>query len=101
VLADFIRLSVTIILAGTGFRTDVKIIDFDYTPYLGKDYKSSQKTAKHVSTYVANHQAWLDIPVLLKLFEPAFAAKASLRTSPVIGILCSVLGCIFIERGAS
>jgi 1-acyl-sn-glycerol-3-phosphate acyltransferase len=84
-----------------GMRTVKKQIDFDYTPFLGPDYKETQIIPKKVSTIISNHSSWLDVPILISNFRAAFASKKSFRKVPVFGIIVEALGCIFISRGAS
>lgn len=39
--------------------------DFDYSEYLGSDYLKTQTLPKKASTIIANHQSWLDSPILI------------------------------------
>jgi 1-acyl-sn-glycerol-3-phosphate acyltransferase len=71
-----------------GLRTTHQKVDYDYTPYLGPNYKETQKEPAHVSTFCPNHSSWLDIPVMISKFKPAFAAKKALRKIPVFGLIC-------------
>ncbi len=75
--------------------------NFDYSEYLGPDYKRTQKFPPLISTYVSNHVSWADIIVFLRVNQPAFATKLELKLIPVFGLLCQALGCIFIDRGSS
>jgi len=43
-------------------------VDFDYSFYLGPDYKKGYKQIKSVSTYVSNHVSWIDTMTLYKYF---------------------------------
>jgi 1-acyl-sn-glycerol-3-phosphate acyltransferase len=48
---------------------------------------------------VANHSTWLDI-VVINSFQPAaFIAKSEIERWPVVGLLVSRSGTLFIERG--
>lgn len=49
-----------LLLLATCMRCNVKRIDFDYSQYLGPDYKEKQVLPKHISTIVSNHSAWID-----------------------------------------
>ena len=53
--------------------------DFDYSEYLGKDYKKTQKLPKLAPTVISNHQAWIDNIALTACPElmPGYAAKSS------------------------
>jgi 1-acyl-sn-glycerol-3-phosphate acyltransferase len=84
-----------------GMRTTRKFVDFDYTPFLGPNYKESCIPPKHVSTIVSNHSSWLDVPILISHFKAAFASKKTFRKVPIFGLIVQALGCIFISRGAS
>ena len=78
-----------------------KVIDFDYTKYLGEGYKEKQNTPKYISTYVVNHSSWLDVMIMLSKYKVAFAAKEAFEKVPVFGLIVSALGSIFVARGAS
>lgn len=82
-------------------RTCRKRVEFDYTPYLGPNYKDTCIRPKHLSTFVSNHSSWLDVPILISHFRTAFASKKTFRKVPVFGLIVQALGCIFISRGAS
>lgn len=77
------------------------IRDYDYTPYLGTNYKETQTIPNHIPTFISNHSSWLDVEILITYYQLAFAAKKSLRKVPVFGVLCAYLGCIFISRGGT
>ena len=49
--------------------------------------------------FVANHQSWLDIPVLAGVTGTAFIAKGELAGVPLIGWLCRLNHTIFVDRG--
>ena len=85
------------LLSGVSLRVH-RLTHFDYSQYLGQ---KKADTPKHVSTYVSNHQSWMDIVSVLSILTPAFAAKKVLAKIPVFGLLCKAIGCIFIPRGAS
>lgn len=48
---------------------------------------------------VANHPSWLDIFAIDALAPAAFVAKAEIRRWPLIGLLVSQAGTLYIERG--
>ena len=93
--------SIILLRLGLAIKVERKIVDFDYSEYLGKDYKLTQKDIKFVSTFISNHVSWTDIIVFINQYQPAFAAKKELGRIPVFGLLCKALGCIFIARSAS
>lgn len=78
-----------------------KDTEYDYSEYLGPDYKNDAQPDK-VSTITSNHSSWLDIIILVAgRYGPSFASKKSLRKKPIIGLLTASLQSIFINRGAS
>jgi 1-acyl-sn-glycerol-3-phosphate acyltransferase len=48
---------------------------------------------------VLNHISWLDIFVIDATFPATFIAKAEIRSWPLLGWLCTLVGTIYIERG--
>lgn len=48
---------------------------------------------------VANHISWLDIPCLLACTDGLFVAKQEVAHWPLIGLLASQVGTLFLERG--
>ncbi|MCG5547853.1 lysophospholipid acyltransferase family protein [Halorhodospira halochloris] len=50
---------------------------------------------------VANHLSWLDIVALKASFDACFLSKAEVKSWPIIGLVASWLGTLFIGRGAN
>ena len=76
--------------------------DYDYSYYLGPNYKEEQKNMKRVSTIVSNHTSWCDALALLSgPYVPGFGAKKEFRKAPIVGLACICANCIFISRGAT
>jgi 1-acyl-sn-glycerol-3-phosphate acyltransferase len=48
---------------------------------------------------VLNHISWLDIFVVDARFPATFIAKSEIRSWPVVGWLCTLIGTLYIERG--
>ncbi|RHW18281.1 1-acyl-sn-glycerol-3-phosphate acyltransferase [Sphingomonas gilva] len=48
--------------------------------------------------FVANHQSWLDIPLLAGASGTAFIAKDNLEGVPLIGWLCGLNNTVFVSR---
>lgn len=50
--------------------------------------------------FIGNHKSYLDIPLLLKVvpFPISFIAKSDLKKVPVLSLVMTLLGCLFIER---
>ena len=46
-----------------------------------------------------NHISWLDIFVIDATFPATFVAKSEVRSWPVVGWLCTLVGTLYIERG--
>ncbi len=53
------------------------------------------------SLLVSNHCSYFDVAVLGALFPAQFTPKKEVRAWPVIGYLCEIAGCIFIDRKRS
>jgi lysophosphatidylcholine acyltransferase / lyso-PAF acetyltransferase len=68
----------------------------DYSKYLGKEYKP---TFKGHGVVVCNHQSWIDILVIMHLYDFSFLSKESVRNYPWIGKIAECIQCIFIKRG--
>lgn len=81
--------------------TSIKKADYDYTEYLGPDYKKTNKKTKRVSTIISNHTSWLDPVVFIKTLRPAFSPSAEFRHLPLVGNLIDALDSIYIPRGGS
>ena len=50
---------------------------------------------------VSNHAGYCDILAAMWLFFPSFAARKSTRHIPLIGIISSVMGCLYVDREKS
>lgn len=50
--------------------------------------------------YVANHQSYIDIPILFSLISPppAIMAKRELARIPILGFWMRQLGCVIVDR---
>jgi len=48
---------------------------------------------------VLNHISWLDIFVIDAILPATFVAKSEIRSWPVAGWLCTLVGTLYIERG--
>lgn len=90
-----------LILFFGGMRSSRRKVDFDYSAYLGPNYKETTSAPKYLSTYVSNHTSWLDVPILIANLKSAFASKKTFKKTPIFGIIVQSLGCLFISRGAS
>lgn len=91
-----------LIIKTSFMRVETKYIDFDYSEYLGADYKQTQQLPPKASTIVANHQCWLDSLILIctPLF-PGFAAKVETKKVWVLASLIDALQSLYISRGGT
>lgn len=90
-----------LLLLASCMRYSVKKIEYDYSQYLGPDYKDKQVLPKHISTIVSNHSAWIDTLMIHQMYGCAFAAKKELKYVPLAGLVFQALNIIFISREAS
>lgn len=89
------------LMQSLSMRSGRRKVDFDYSEYLGTDYKKTTVYPKRVSTLVCNHQSWVDMTMLFQYFRNAFVSKASVINAPVMGLVAQAMSCIFIGRGVS
>jgi len=90
-----------IMLLICGMRYEKKHIEFDYTKYLGPDYKIEKRKSNYTSTIVANHVSWIDALILYCCFECSFAPTKGIKDVPGVGVLAQATDCIFIPRGST
>jgi 1-acyl-sn-glycerol-3-phosphate acyltransferase len=80
-------------------------VAYDYSKYLGPDYKFDLATAyKGTSTYVANHQSFGDILLMLTLCspKPGFISKEMVKKVFAVGYIADVvLKSLFVKRDDS
>lgn len=85
----------------SGYRIRVIESDFDYSYYLGKDYKKTQVLPKKASTIVSNHTSWLDAPVLIAAYHPGFCVNEESRSVPFLNTEIDCLNSVYISRQGS
>ena len=95
------KIACSILLFCLGIRSSYENRDYDYSYFLGPNYKERTVYPKHFSTYVSNHTSWLDIILMVSYIKPAFTPKSVLKKIPVVGLLVMALGCITISRGGT
>ena len=61
--------------------------------------KNSPKELPDSCMLVLNHISWLDVFVIDARFPATFIAKSEVRSWPVVGWLCTLVGTLYIERG--
>lgn len=77
-------------------RSSKKKIEYDYSEYLGADYKEHMVLPKYVSTILVNHSTWIDITILKRYFRMAYISKEEIRDVPIMGIMSQAIGCMYI-----
>lgn len=76
-----------LLMVGVSTKQEIDT-EFDYTPYLGPNWRDEIDNYPNLPTYVCNHVSWLDILLMIKYYCPAFAAKRPIKDVPILGILC-------------
>lgn len=56
----------SVFLVFASIIVNYKSVEFDYSHYLGPDYKNSIDKTKRISTMVTNHVSWLDPVITIK-----------------------------------
>ena len=84
-----------------GVTSSKVAVNFDYSYYLGPNYKQQTFDQNKTSTIVCNHVSWLDPVVMIKEVAPAFAPSSEFKGKPLLGTLIDALDSIYIPRGGS
>jgi 1-acyl-sn-glycerol-3-phosphate acyltransferase len=87
-------LSSKIFMTCLGIFITEKNIEYDYSKYLGKNYKKDDKAAASIS----NHTSWIDILLFMDKIGAGFIASIHVKSFPLVGYVASALGCIFVDR---
>jgi hypothetical protein len=72
-----VKFGCKLLLIFAGLPSTLKTMDYDYSYYLGPDFKKKQVLPKHVPTYFGNHPSALDALSFLSLTPAAPAARGS------------------------
>jgi 1-acyl-sn-glycerol-3-phosphate acyltransferase len=88
------QISAKIVRLSFGILVDEEKVDYDYSKWLGKDYKRNDKPAAHI----CNHTSWLDIVLFLDKICSGFISSVHVKSFPFIGYIATTLGCIFVDR---
>jgi len=75
--------------------------NFDYSKYLGENYKNEKTSTKQEvipSIHICNHTSWLDILIFMSLIGSGFLAKIDVKNYPLIGLIAEYLGSVFVDR---
>ena len=81
--------------AGIVISDDVR--EFDYSYYLGEDYKQTSTLPGQPSTVVCNHQSSFDNFVLTSRHKLNFLADWWTSKVPIIGKLYTAGGCLWVK----
>lgn len=85
----------------TGVSSKHEKMDFDYTPYLGPNYKDTQPVIKRVSTIICNHVSWIDTQNLYQFFKLAFTLDIGFKNAPLMSNLGNIVDSIYLPRGGT
>eukprot|EP00347_Sterkiella_histriomuscorum_P007119 403350191 len=97
-----IRLASLTIYISHGVIYNYKQIDYDYSEYLGKDYKKTQKTPENPGSIVMQgHASWIDNLIAIRQYGCSFVGKESLKKAPLLGQILNVHGMLFVNRGGT
>jgi hypothetical protein len=84
-----------------GVFTSREKIDFDYSFYLGPNYKDNYKKVAATSTYVSNHVSWIDTMTLYQYYQMALSLDTGFIKAPLMGKMAMLIDSIFLPRGSS
>lgn len=92
-----------IMVLGFGYWIKPRVLDADYSKYLGPNYKMDKFQGKRVSTIVSNHVTFIDILVLNSISQsiPSYASADFIRKLPFGSLYTDGMGCIHIKREQS
>ena len=78
-------------------------MDFDYSEYLGKDYKKTQQLLQYPpgSYVIQGHASWIDNLISIAEYGCSFAGKESLKRNPLIGDILNTHGMVFVNRAGT
>ena len=72
---------------------ETKETHVDYTPYLGPEWEPEFSGA---STLISNHTSWMDSLAAIIFYFPAFAARSTGKTMPLVGNLMETMSTLWI-----
>jgi 1-acyl-sn-glycerol-3-phosphate acyltransferase len=84
--------------AGTLSRVIVLTLGFRITRH---NCPSSLPELHGVPLVACSHVSYMDIMILLCLYQPAFLAKAEIASAPLVGPAATIMGSIYVERFSS
>ena len=100
-VAGIVKINAYIWVAICGHITSREKVDFDYSEYLGEDYKMEYKKGKKIPTMISNHVSWIDSQILFKYYSLAFIIAKIYKKIPVFSSLAQTIDSVFIDRGGS
>ena len=89
----------SMLIGGVIFRQEE--IDFDYSAYLGPNYKNSFRCDITTSTIISNHVTCLDAWIIAQLGRFSVISGVETNSFPIAGSICKVLHALMIDRAAS
>ena len=101
-LYTFFKLIAKNIIITSGFDIRrIPIKDFDYSYYLGPDYKEQLQSKRPSCLCVTGHTTWMDAVSLVFYYQSNFISKKSLERVPIIGTILVSMGNLFVDRSAT
>lgn len=86
-----------IFIAGMGLSTE-RHNDYDYSYYLGPNYKDGYRDIKKASTIVSNHCSVNDCLILICKVCPGFCPTIGFKKVPIFNTTIEVLDSFYIDR---
>ena len=75
-------------------------VDYDYSPYLGPDYR--KEMPKEAPTLINNHSHFLDIPtVVASGYLPTYFAKKTVQQFPFFGKVADAIQTLYVDRAGT
>ena len=76
---------------------DKHLTDYDYSYYLGSEYKGKQRLPVQTPTLISNHVSQYDNVAICARYSPDFVADSATLKMPIIGKLNIFAGCLFVS----
>ena len=87
-----------LLLASGVLWVNIKEVKYDYSKYLGPDWKI---TFDNPSTIVENHSCWMDILTSIYLKAPGFAAKEGIKNWPFCAAIAHGNSTFYLNRASN
>jgi 1-acyl-sn-glycerol-3-phosphate acyltransferase len=56
------------------------------------------RDAQPIALYVGNHLSYLDVLAISSCVPAGFVTSMEIRETPLLGLICEMAGCLFVER---